>query len=143
MEVDNSYTGKIDQYALNENLKYTPDSVQTFSFGLQSTFYDVISAEWKMAARDEKEERYAGEPFWANDEWQATKRLSLLGGCRLAVFSVLGGAPLLFAGRRRDHCRHRQQCQPQFFVKTYLSVEPRLSANYKLTSHQSVKAALQ
>lgn len=142
MEVDNSYTGKIDQYALNENLKYTPDSVQTFSFGLQSTFYDVISAEWKMAARDEKEERYAWENhFWANDEWQATKRLSLLGGCRLAVFSVLGGAPYYSLAADGTIADTVSNASRSSFVKTYLSVEPRLSANYKLTSHQSVKAA--
>ncbi len=136
------YDGKIDQTALTENLSWQVNDQNELKFGYQTSWYDLITAHTRESDIDQKEERYAWENhFWVNDECNLTKRLSLTGGIRLAVFSVMGGSPYYDIDQEGEIIHTTTYNSKSDFIKTYCEWEPRLSANYKLTPQQSVKAA--
>lgn len=140
-DISYSYDGKNNQTAWNENLTWHIGNAHTIDVGFQSSYLDVVSAEWKYNGIHEKEERYALENhFWLNDEWVVNKRLSLLAGVRMSVFSLLGSGPYYSIAPNGDILSTKEYGKGDF-VKTYVDPEPRLSANYKLSSNQSVKAA--
>ncbi|MCQ2208249.1 MAG: TonB-dependent receptor [Paludibacteraceae bacterium] len=144
MELDDSdysYDGVNTQASLRENLTWNVGEKHTLDFGFQSSYLDVVSAEWEFNDVHEKEERFAWENhFWINDEWNINKRLSLLAGVRLSVFSLLGSGPYYEIDGDGNIVSTTNYGKGDF-VKTYVNPEPRLSANYKLTNNQSLKAA--
>ncbi|MCD8313970.1 MAG: TonB-dependent receptor, partial [Bacteroidales bacterium] len=97
------------------------------------------SAEWTIDALHEKELRNAWEnALWINDDWKATDRLTISAGLRLSTFSVMGGSPyfrLDQTGGITDTLSYRHGR----IVKSYFNVEPRLSANWRISQRHSLK----
>lgn len=141
MESNYEYKGKNVQAAWNENLVWNIGKSHTLNAGFQSSYFDVITADWGYGLIRQKEERYAWENhFWVNDEWNINKRLSVLAGVRLSVFSLLGSGPY-YTVDELGNISSTTEYGKGDFVKTYVNPEPRISANYKLTQNQSLKAA--
>lgn len=137
----NSFDGINTQASWRENLTWKAGDKHTFDFGFQSSYHDVITADWYYNDIHECEERYAWENnFWVNDEWMLTKRLSVLAGVRVTAFSLLGSGPYYQLDDEGNILSTTNYGKGEF-VKTYVNAEPRFSANYKLTNNQSVKVA--
>ncbi len=111
----------------------------TLYCGIQSSLADITSADWTFNGFNERESRRAIESSaWINDEWKITPSLSLSAGLRLTNFLVMGGAPYyeLDSDGKIDSSTLYDDWE---VVKSYLMLEPRLSANYKISDSHSLK----
>lgn len=128
------HTGLKQSYDLSIN-----DKVE-LKYGVQTVYTDLKTAEWNFNSFDEKERRSAWEnTAWINSEWKANDKLSLLAGMRFNLFSALGGVPyykLDASGNIQETLNYKKG----EFVKSYFTPEPRISLNYRVNSHSSVKA---
>lgn len=131
--------GYINHYGLNHNYQWMPSQDLKFNFGLQSVLIDLCSAEWRIGNLTQKETRKAWEnAAWVNGTWTPVKPLTLSAGIRVNSFSALGGSPyyqLNEDGNITDTLHYSNGD----FVKTHLTIEPRFSANLKLSETQSLK----
>jgi hypothetical protein len=106
-------------------------------YGLESTYLQLQSAEWDINFLHQREKRNAwANALWINDDWRVGKRCELAAGLRLRLFSVLGGAPYY----QLDNAGNiTETSHPNGIVKTYASIEPRLSLKWTLSRLHSVK----
>lgn len=142
MDIDQEYGVGVMQCGVKEEVVWSP-AVRfkpTVRVGAQSSYHDVKSGEVKVNEMMEKEVRDAWEnACWVNGEGEMG-RLSATAGVRLSGFSVLGGGDYYGIDSLDDIVWTRRYGSGEV-VKTYWSVEPRLSLNYHLTENRSVKAA--
>jgi len=132
--------GYIRHYGLNHNFKWMPADKLSFDIGLQSVVIDLLSAEWSIGSVTQRERRKAWEnALWVNGIWSPSAKLSMSAGVRLNMFSALGGSPYYDIDKDGEITRVMNPSAGDF-VKTYTTVEPRMSINYKLTESQSIKA---
>lgn len=137
--LDYDQNGFIRHYGLNHNFQFFPKSNLNFNFGIQSTLIDLCSAEWDIGTTHQKEERKAWEnSLWMNGVWTPISQLSLSAGLRLNSFSVLGGSPY-YTIDNNGNILSTSNPSAGDFVKTYVSLEPRFSANWKIDNNQNVK----
>lgn len=138
---DDNMNGHLRQTGIKYSFSWNPHENHNVDFGLQSALIDLKSAEWTMGATHQKEQRRGWESgVWINDDWAISERVHIMGGLRLDIMSALGGSPYYKmdeAGNIIDSYTPRNG-KP---YKTYLSVEPRLSLNYRITDLQSIKMA--
>ena len=136
---DNSFDGFIRQSGLKENFTFRLKDKHQLNFGFQSALIDLKSAEWQIGRLNEKEKRRAWEnTLWIDEEWKVNPKLGLSAGLRLNVFSVLGGAPYYELDADGNIVDTFDYGSGEF-VKTYVRLEPRFSANYQLNDDMSVK----
>ena len=132
-------SGFIRHYGLNHNFQWFPRENLKLNIGLQSAFIKLRSAEWNVGNVNQREERDAWEnAIWTNGTWSPFRKLSLSAGVRLNLFSALGGAPY-YTLDENGNIISKDEPASGSFVKTYVSAEPRFSANYKLSDLQSIK----
>lgn len=106
-------------------------------YGLESTYLQLQSAEWDINFLHQREKRNAwANALWINDDWRVARHCELAAGLRLRLFSVLGGAPYY----QLDNAGNiTETSHPNGIVKTYASIEPRLSLKWTLSRLHSVK----
>lgn len=138
---DDNMNGHLRQTGIKYTFSWNPHENHYVDFGLQSALIDLKSAEWTMGTTHQKEQRRGWESgVWINDDWAINERVHVMGGLRLGIMSALGGSPYYKVdegGNIIDSFTPRNG-KP---YKTYLSVEPRLSINYRITDLQSIKMA--
>lgn len=138
---DDNMNGHLRQTGIKYTFSWNPHENHYVDFGLQSALIDLKSAEWTMGTTHQKEQRRSWESgVWINDDWAINERVHVMGGLRLGIMSALGGSPYFKVdegGNITDSFTPRNG-KP---YKTYLSVEPRLSINYRITDLQSIKMA--
>jgi tonB-dependent outer membrane receptor len=138
---DDNMNGHLRQTGIKYTFSWNPHENHYVDFGLQSALIDLKSAEWTMGTTHQKEQRRGWENgVWINDDWAINERVHVMGGLRLGIMSALGGSPYYKVdegGNITDSFTPRNG-KP---YKTYLSVEPRLSINYRITDLQSIKMA--
>lgn len=138
---DDNMNGHLRQTGIKYSFSWNPHENHNVDFGLQSALIDLKSAEWTMGTTHQKEQRRGWESgVWINDDWAINERVHVMGGIRLGIMSALGGSPyyrLDEGGNIIDRYTPRNG-KP---YKTYLSIEPRLSLNYRITDLQSIKMA--
>jgi hypothetical protein len=145
-ENDFSIVSNIQDWNLKEELQWFPAADHKVRFGFNSIYHtitpgEILSADTTVFNNNELQTRYALEnAVWATDEWAITSKLNLSYGLRFSTFSVLGPGDFYTfdADRKLVNTEHFGQ---NAFVKTYTTLEPRLSASYSLTQNSSVKAA--
>lgn len=140
LDIANSLDTHIRKYGLREDFTWTAHSRHTFRFGLESVYNDLKSAEWDLMNYREKERRYAWEnSVWINEDWKATRRLTVSAGLRFNAFSALGGSPYYRLDANGDILETIDYKRGEL-VKTYFVLEPRASINYSIDDNQSLKA---
>lgn len=131
--------GFISHLTLHHDQTWSPSSAFSTKYGFETTYLQLQSAEWDVNLLHQREKRDAWvNALWAQQEWKVTPQLTLSGGLRLHLFSVLGGQPYYElspdgAITRTLHPRRGS------IVKTYADVEPRLSVHYRLGARHSLK----
>lgn len=138
---DDNMNGHLRQTGIKYTFSWNPHENHYVDFGLQSALIDLKSAEWTMGTTHQKEQRRGWESgMWINDDWAINERVHVMGGLRLGIMSALGGSPYykVDEGGNITDSFTPHNGKP---YKTYLSVEPRLSINYRITDLQSIKMA--
>lgn len=137
---DLSFTGFIRQGGLRQNFTFNLGRSHQLEAGLQSMLISLKSAEWKLQFNNQCEKR----PSWENNVWVSDlisigKKLKVLAGLRLNSFTALGGADYY---QLDDDGMITERFDPGKWhnVKTWLTLEPRLSMNLTVNDQIGLKA---
>jgi len=140
LDSDQNYRGHIRHTGLKHNVRITAGRHE-FNAGARTMLTDVKSAEWEILSSHEVERRKAWDnSAWA--EWQydtPARSFTFMAGVRAGAFSALGG-PFYYdidADGNITWIHRRREWRP---VKTWVSVEPRVSVLWRPSPQLSVKA---
>jgi hypothetical protein len=108
-------------------------------YGLESTYLQLMSAEWDIRLLHQREKRNAWtNVLWLNDEWKPNRHMEFSAGLRLRTFSVLGGVPYYHIDSD-GNITETMNPRSGSFVKTYADVEPRVSLKWSISKQHSLK----
>ncbi len=117
---------EINQWFARANLSFSLTDSHELKAGLHSQFYlirpgtyEPVGEQSFIAYRRLDDDKAIESALFAEDTWQVSPRLKVIGGLRYTLFNAL-----------------REQK-----TRTYHAPEVRLSASYKLTDDQSLKAS--
>lgn len=132
--------GGVRTYAVKHRMDIESDRV-LWNLGAQASLMDVVSGDFRFGGEGWKERRKGVESAaWVNADYKPSEAVSVSGGLRLTSFAALGGAPFYEFDTQGKISKVLTHYGKTDVVAHYLHLEPRLSANWRLTSDQSVKA---
>lgn len=145
MGMDETGEAKINDYSFRQEFQYKPNINSTWRAGVQSTYHDMAPGDFDVSSNKDNavhlHHRYSWENgLYLSNQLKINDRLEVLYGLRLSAFSALGKGEYYELNDNHevvDSVWHRSGK----FVKTYINLEPRLSAAYKLTDASSIKAS--
>lgn len=133
--------GYIRPFTLRHQQIWTPNSHHSVNLGAESTLLQLQSAQWNILSLDEREQRNA----WTSSVWMGDnieilpQRLQLSAGLRLDLFSALGGRPYYHIDGE-GNITDTLHFSNTYLVKTYTSLQPRMSLRWKIGQNQVVRA---
>ncbi len=136
----------IKDYNLKQDYEYNLNGNNNLKFGVNVIHHTIspgklTSSESSSINQINTEKRKGAElAAYISDEWKVSNRFNIVSGLRLSSFSLLG------PGNFRNYDQDGNTTSTVIYgkgkiIKTYLYLEPRLSANYQLNSAASIKAA--
>ena len=132
------YKGHIRQMSLRQDFHVSLGSHQ-LKTGLQTSLYNVKSAEWQVLNKYDNEQRRAWEnTAWVNGTFRFGDNLQASVGLRLNTFSPLGGS-LYYDIEDNGEIGWYYNYGKNEIVKTHLTLEPRASISWQPTVLTSVK----
>lgn len=134
------YKGHIRQTSLRQDFSFnlSPSNLNLRA-GLQTSLYNVKSAEWQVLSKYDKEQRRAWENTgWVNGTFNLRPDLQASVGLRVNAFSPLGGS-LYYDIEDNGEIGWYYNYGENEIVKTHLTLEPRASISWQPTSQTSVK----
>ncbi|KUJ55943.1 TonB-dependent receptor [Chryseobacterium aquaticum] len=132
---------QIQDWNLKQDFTWFAGNKHGVRFGLQSIYHTITpsSASGTSVSSFPRNSRYSWEnAFYINDDFKATEKLTVNYGLRLSMFSVLGGDQ--FNTYENGVLMGGQFLEKGKFGKTYVNLEPRITANYRINEVSSVKA---
>jgi hypothetical protein len=137
---------RIQDLNFKEEMQWYLNNNNTIKFGYNIIHHDIKPGEVKSndltsLNSTALESRYALENvIYASNTWKVSNKLNVEYGARLGTFTILGPGDYygLDANGNVNDTMHYNSGQA---VKTYLNLEPRLSASYMLNTVSSVKAS--
>ena len=86
--------GFIRHLTLHHDQRWMPSKKYTLSYGLESTYLQLMSAEWDVNLLHQREKRDGwSNALWLSQEFSVSNRFNFSTGLRLRLHSVLGGSP--------------------------------------------------
>jgi hypothetical protein len=137
---------KIRDFNLKEDFEYFLSSQNTLHFGINAIHHNIqpgdISSSNKSAVNQQTIQTRNGieSSAYVSDDWHVTNKLNLLYGLRLATFSLLGPGDFT-TYNNEDIVTGSQTYSSGQVVKSYINLEPRFSASFKLDDQNSLKAS--
>ncbi|MFS4470323.1 TonB-dependent receptor [Chryseobacterium sp. T20] len=131
---------KIRDWNLKQDFTWFAGNKHSVRFGLQSIYHTLTpsSASGTTVSSFTRNPRYSWEnAVYINDDYKATEKLTINYGARLSMFSVLGGDT--FNTYENGVLTDSKFLEKGKFGKTYVNIEPRISANYRINEVSSVK----
>ena len=139
MNIYYTMKGFIRHLTFHHEQRWTPSKRVALRYGLESTYLQLLSAEWDINLLNQREKRDGwSNALWLSQELNINDRFNLSAGVRLRLHSVLGGAPY-YDINPEGYITNTTTPEKWHVVKTYCNLEPRLSGNFKLSSRHSVK----
>lgn len=141
---DNTFglNSKIQDWNLKQDFTWFAGNKHSVRFGLQSIYHTITpsSASGTSVSSFPRNPRKSWEnALYINDDFKASEALTINYGARLSIFSVLGGDT--FNTYENGVLTDSQFLEKGKFGKTYVNIEPRISANYRINEVSSVKGA--
>ena len=139
---DNTFglDSQIEDWNLKQDFTWFAGNKHSVRFGLQSIYHTISpsSASGTSVSSFPRNPRYSWEnAFYINDDFKATEKLTINYGLRLSMFSVLGGDT--FNTYENGNITNSEFLEKGKFGKTYVNLEPRITANYRINEVSSVK----
>ena len=131
---------EIEDWNLKQDFSWFAGNKHSVKFGLQSIYHTITpsSATGTSVSSFPRNPRYSWEnAIYINDDFKATEKLTINYGARLAMFSVLGGDT--FNTYQNGVLTDSEYLEKGKFGKTYVNLEPRITANYRINEVSSVK----
>lgn len=139
-------TSKIRDYNVKHEYQFFANPKNNIRFGINSIYHTVtpgqIAASEGSAINPIKlQERYGLEnAVYISDQWNVTNRLNITFGARLSSFSALGPGDF-YSFDENGNVADTTSYASGKIVKTYVNIEPRLSAAFIITPSTSIKAS--
>ncbi|MBW8522875.1 TonB-dependent receptor [Chryseobacterium chendengshani] len=139
---DNTFglDSQIQDWNLKQDFSWFAGNKHSVRFGLQSIYHTITpsSASGTSVSSFPRNSRYSWEnALYINDDFKATEKLTVNYGLRLSMFSVLGGDT--FNTYNNGVLTDSQFLEKGKFGKTYINLEPRITANYRINEVSSIK----
>jgi hypothetical protein len=139
---DNTFglDSQIQDWNLKQDFSCFAGNKHSVRFGLQSIYHTITpsSASGTSMSSFPRNSRYSWEnALYINDDFKATEKLTLNYGLRLSMFSVLGGDT--FNTYDNGVLTDSEFLEKGKFGKTYVNLEPRITANYRINEVSSIK----
>lgn len=136
---------KINDYALKHEFIYQPTINSKWRFGLSATHHDLAPGNYKLKSEDEstvdlRHRRAVESGIYASNQVKLSERLEVIYGIRLSAFMPMGKGEYYTLDENRN-VTDSIWYKAGKVVETYINVEPRVSAAYKLSDVSSLKAA--
>ncbi|SHE33354.1 TonB-dependent receptor [Dysgonomonas macrotermitis] len=144
--MDLSGESKIKDYSLKHEFIYEHNPNSKWRFGLSSTYHDMAPGDFKLNASDQDNSvnlhhRYSSEnSIYASNQIKVNDKLEIVYGLRMSAFMALGKGEY-YTMDANHNVTDSVWYKSGEVVKTYINLEPRISAAYKLNSFSSIKAA--
>ncbi|GAB6122728.1 TonB-dependent receptor [Dysgonomonas termitidis] len=147
MEIGMDMNGraKIKDYGVRQEFIFQPNKNSLWKMGLSSTYHDIGPGDYELNAEQNNSlnllHRYSSEnAIYASNEIKLSDKLEIIYGLRLSAFMALGKGEF-YNLDEENNVTDSVWYKGGKVVKTYVNLEPRLSAAYKLNKVSSVKAA--
>lgn len=143
---DFDITSRIKDINFKHEFNFFPNPKNSIKIGINSIYHTVVpgqvDSKGTTGINDVKlQDRYAWEnAIYASNEWKPTEKLSVIYGLRLTSFSALGKGDFYTYDTNGKVIATKTYGSGEF-VKTYVNLEPRISASYLVGTSNSVKAA--
>lgn len=139
---DNTFglNSKIQDWNLKQDFTWFAGNKHSVRFGLQSIYHTITpsSASGTSVSSFPRNPRKSWEnALYINDDFKATEKLTINYGARLSMFSVLGGDT--FNTYDNGVLTDSRYLEKGDFGKTYVNIEPRVTANYRINEVSSIK----
>jgi len=139
---DNTFglDSQIQDWNLKQDFSWFAGNKHSVRFGLQSIYHTITpsSASGTSVSSFPRNSRYSWEnALYINDDFKATEKLTVNYGLRLSMFSVLGGDT--FNTYDNGVLTDSRFLEKGKFGKTYVNLEPRITANYRINEVSSIK----
>ncbi|AZA83170.1 hypothetical protein C1637_19460 [Chryseobacterium lactis] len=139
---DNNFglNSKIKDWNLKQDFTWFAGNKHSVRFGLQSIYHTITpsTASGTSVSSFPRNPRKSWEnALYINDDFKATDKLTVNYGARLSMFSVLGGDT--FNTYENGVLTDSKYVEKGKFGKTYVNIEPRITANYRINEVSSVK----
>ncbi len=137
-------TSQITDFNLKEDLSYSMGDNHTLRFGLNILHHsiapgDIHTSQSSSFNNISTERRYGFEnAAYVSDEWKANNKLTLLYGLRLSGLFLLGPGTFKTYDEAGNVLTSNTYSSGQM-VKSYLNIEPRISASYMFSDDNSFK----
>lgn len=137
-------TSKIEDLSFKQDLEYKLNSSHSFKLGASVIHHkiapgDISSTDSSSFNDQHVQRRYGFETAaYLSDQWKATDRLNVLAGIRLSDMFIVGPGTFTKYNPDGSTISSKDYTSGQL-VKSYLNLEPRLSASYRLNDFSSIK----
>jgi len=130
----------ITDFGLKQDFIYQRNPDNQWRLGLQSTHHDLLPGKYRSDTTNlDLHRRYALENgIYAANQLKLSDKLEVVYGVRLSVFSALGNGEYYTLDDNLN-ITDSTWYKTGKFVKTYINLEPRISASYKFNDVSSVK----
>jgi hypothetical protein len=143
---DFSIVSRIQDFNIKQEFQFFPNPRNSWRFGVNSIRHTILPNEVKAGnstgINPIKIEQRAGweNAAWVQNEWKATDKLNISYGLRGGLFLVMGG-PNYFNFLPSGEVADTVRTASGSVVKSYPTIEPRVSASYLLSDDKSIKAS--
>ena len=136
----------IQDFNLKQDFEYSMGNKHNLKFGINAIHHTIApgkltSSETSSVNETNYENRKGIElAAYVSDEWVANENLNIVYGLRLSSFSLLGPGNI----KSYDEDGNITSTTPYRageFVKTYVNLEPRISASYQVSPSSAIKSA--
>ncbi|MDN5396363.1 MAG: TonB-dependent receptor, partial [Chryseobacterium sp.] len=140
---DNTFglDSQIEDWNLKQDFTWFAGNKHSVRFGFQSIYHTITpsSASGTSVSSFPRNPRKSWEnAVYINDDFKASDKFTVNYGLRLSMFSVLGGDT--YNTYENGVVTDSRFLEKGKFGKTYVNLEPRITANYRINEVSSVKA---
>jgi hypothetical protein len=132
---------EIKDINLKQEFQYFPNTKNAWRFGFNAIHHSLAPSRFtsNSTTDQKKETRYGLEnAMYVNNAFHPSDRLNIDYGIRLSSYSILGAGT--FNTYDKGRLTGSKTLKGNEFGKTYLNIEPRLSASFILDENSSLKA---
>ena len=136
-------SSQIKDWNLKQEFSFYPNTNNTWRIGVNSIYHTIKPGEYTgdFTLVSQPYTHSWENSFYLYNEWKASDKLRVEYGLRVSAFSVLGGDNNFYNLDTEGAITDTLNYGKGKIVKTYLNLEPRVSAAYQLNDISSLKVA--
>ncbi len=146
-DVDFKILSKIQDFNLKQEFQYYLNTRNKIRFGLNAIHHAITPGQVEansssgLSTTKINPLKSIESAIYITNDWSASEKINVSYGARLTGFSVLGNGSESYTFDENGDVATTNTYKKNQMVKTYLIVEPRVSASFSYSKSASIKAA--